>query len=174
MSDAIGSSSVHVVENSGDFAVGHWDNVVFSFWRARVTVEHLDSTEELLWDMYQQYPRGLATLTVMSRGVILSIPAHVRQRAELLIENSQPWVVARALVLDGDGFWASTLRSLLIAIGYVQRRQTQVLAGVDAAAQHLGQCLQRSSSWEQQLLQAHKSFMTRESPACVPHTPEAL
>lgn len=159
--DAIGSSSVNMVENSGDFALGHWDNVVFSFWRARVTIEHLDLTEELLRKMYHQCPAGVATLTVMSRGVILSVPGHVRQRAELLIQESQAWVVARALVLDGDGFWASTFRSLLIAIGYVQRRQTQVLAGVDAAAQHLGQCLQRSSSWEQQLLEAHKSFVMR-------------
>jgi len=155
---AVAPLSVQLVASTETFAIGHWDNVVICMWQTNVTVEQLDQALGTIHALASRHPDGIATFTIMDKSVMLSIPAEVRKKAKAVLDAGDRHVRARALVLAGDGFWASALRSVLIGIGYAQRHQTQVVVSVERAARHLTAALRRPVEWEQQLVFAAQTF----------------
>lgn len=155
---------VRLVTHGEGFALGAYENVVVSVWRCAVTEARLCDVSDLSDELSDAYPEGLGSLTLLGRGVMMSVTVAVRRGAREFIEKSQMHFRCRALVIEGEGFYASTIRSLLIGIGYIHQRQAQLVASVEDAAQHLGRGLERSDAWRAELVAATRGFMAEATP----------
>jgi hypothetical protein len=108
---------MHIEEIGDDptYVVARCDNVLVNIWRDTLTLESLERSQELGRRLDKEYPDGIGVMTVVPYGIPLP-DARVRDAAAELMKEADRWVRARAMVLEGDGFWASTARSMYTAL----------------------------------------------------------
>jgi hypothetical protein len=105
----ISSSPVLVVP--GVFHYNGWKNVSIGVWVGQATVGAVESLFAFGKNMIQLYPDGHSSVVF----ILDKLPAPHPDARELLAQlfNARSSLACTAVVLEGSGFWASGLRSMI-------------------------------------------------------------
>ncbi|HTU56878.1 MAG TPA: hypothetical protein VMF89_00565 [Polyangiales bacterium] len=94
--------------------IGHVRNVTFSAWNTTPTAEHVAAFTALAKQLIEVYPKSSNVTLVMRETELPGTDARVA--LEELTAQYAPYIHSVALVIDGDGFWASMIRSFLTGL----------------------------------------------------------
>lgn len=94
------------------FSFWGWRNVDVIVWWAQADAAAVARLGQLTAQRRVQYPRGVSDIHVVKGNIGLP-DAQTRQGLVQLMREVAPYMAALAVVVGGDGFWASTMRSLI-------------------------------------------------------------
>lgn len=97
------------------YAFYRFDNVAINVWTGQPTGEAIGVLAELTTKSRKSCPRGISSVHWMVNGVGLPTP-EAREGLRLLAHRDGDHIACVGVVLCGDGFWASALRSALSGI----------------------------------------------------------
>jgi hypothetical protein len=94
--------------------IAHVRNVTFSAWNTAPTAAHVEAFMALAKNLCEVYPK-CSNVTLVMRQT--ELPAgEARVALEELTAQYARYIHSVALVIDGDGFWASMIRSFLTGL----------------------------------------------------------
>lgn len=100
--------------------VASWRNVGIVHWGSRATMAPVRALGALSAELIRKYER-ISIVQIIPDGV--GMPTDEARTAMLkLVELGSPSLGCLMYVLGGDGFWASTMRSLLTNVHWVSER----------------------------------------------------
>lgn len=108
-------ADVQIVHRDAHGVVATFRNVVLIAIHDAMTVELLAASVRANRALAQRYPKRVASLTTASMGIKFPNAAE-RAAASEAIAAVRDNVLCAAQHLSGDGFWASTARSVVTAI----------------------------------------------------------
>lgn len=116
-------------------------NVVMAVCVDAVSTRSLEQLLDVIREATRKFPEGVGVAIVLPRGAPVLTAKRDRELASKMI--GQPGVTCLTLVLEGDGFWAATARSILVGLSTLAQRRTpvKVLASIDAAASWFAETL---------------------------------
>jgi hypothetical protein len=94
--------------------IAHIRNMTFSAWDRAPTVEHVEAFMALADKLSAIYPQN-SNVTLVMRNTELP-GAEAKASLEVLTARYARAIHSVALVVDGDGFWASMIRSFLTGL----------------------------------------------------------
>ena len=123
-----GTPAVTLDLDPGRFRFSVWQNVSITIWTAQATMEAGRRILKLSRELSRQFPAGRSQVMIVTAGT----PPPDDDTTELLKEIYDPSlsrIVCIAAVLEGEGFWASGIRSRMtkmrIAAGNAMAIRTQ-------------------------------------------------
>lgn len=100
-----------------------------------MTVERIDRCDECNAAALRAFPNRLTTLAVILPSANPRVGAKERRRVTELSSQRRGTTLAAAQVIDGTGFWASTVRAVLTGMNMLSSTQQKVFeADADAVA----------------------------------------
>lgn len=117
------------------YAVATWRNVFLTSWRKGVSVEALQRVDEISDRYATLWPQGYVSGSASSFKSPMP-DDRARKFAAELMKKSQGRVMASVSVLEGEGFWAGTARSVVAAMNFASGTTYpfKVAASIDEAA----------------------------------------
>jgi hypothetical protein len=113
-----GAMRIHY--DSEGVRVASWRNVGIVYWGSRATIEPVRALGAVSAELIRKYER-LSVVQIIPDGV--GLPTDEARTSVLkLVELGAPSLACLMYVLGGDGFWASTMRSLLTNVHWVSQR----------------------------------------------------
>jgi hypothetical protein len=110
------STAVEVVQVFGEeLAVAVYGRCVITVIRGPVTVDFLNGAFEAGSRLKEKWRSPIGSLTMVSREATLP-DGPARRRARQTTGESNAWIAAGATVVVGEGFRASTIRSIVLAV----------------------------------------------------------
>lgn len=94
--------------------LGHLRNITFCAWNTVPTAEHVHAFMALAKQLSAVYPKN-SNITLVMRAAELP-GSQARIALEELIAQYSQHIHSVAMVIDGDGFWASMIRSFLTGL----------------------------------------------------------
>jgi hypothetical protein len=101
-------------QRSDIYALATWKNVLIGSWRGADPGSVAVMTE-LTLELAKRYPDGVSGIHVVHADAPMPTADH-RARVARGLEQLAPCIKCVAVVLEGQGFWASTLRSVFFGI----------------------------------------------------------
>lgn len=101
--------------------MGRYEGVLICVWRQPPTLAALEAVRVAFIAMSEDHPNGVGLFGVAEEGMP-TIGALERRIVSDLFADLGRRALFVASVVEGDGFWASTARSVMTAIGIVARR----------------------------------------------------
>jgi len=130
---------VRIKVSSRDAVFALWDRVALALWRGKTTSGAVRRGSEILAEHAAAWDGRVLLLTVVEENVPL--PA-LEARMELvsLLKNANGLVERSALVFEGEGFRAASVRAVVAGVSLFSRPEYphRVFASVGAAARFLG------------------------------------
>lgn len=154
-----------------DLAIAHWDDALVTVFYRDVTLEALQTMSQVVTAFARERSRDVGALTYICRGVSVMVPPEIRRAAADHSKFMDTLVQARTLVIEGEGFRASALRSVLIGIGYMQRNNTKIASSIDSGVEYLAEKLRRPRSWSDRFLAEISGSASLFPSDAVPETP---
>lgn len=109
----------------GVFAFSAWQNVTIFVWQDGATIEAVRRLAEVTEPVYATYPEGVSNVHVIDARVPLPDNA-VRDELTALMRTRAEQRGCIGVVLDGGGFWASALRSLITGMRVLTPRSFEL------------------------------------------------
>lgn len=120
--DISGSSNLTLLDSRpGEFAFYGWNNVTLIIWPTQATgyaVERLTAVTERMIGIFAQ---GVSNIHVVANGAPLPT-AEARAGFVDIMKRHEARLACVAVVLEGSGFWAATLRSVITGMRMVSPR----------------------------------------------------
>jgi hypothetical protein len=113
-------ASLRVLHADPHLAVGSYAHVHMCVYRGELTLEGLSRANELHGRLIARYPKTV--IFGLARATLSLPPVEVRDRGAELIKENAPHVDAAVVILPGEGFWASAVRSVVTASFLVARQ----------------------------------------------------
>lgn len=112
-----------------------WNDLLLVCWRKAPTLAALDDVHEATRRLLIAHPDGVGVLGIAQSGMPM-IGAAERKRAADLLKDFGKTMRFLASVIEGDGFWAGTTRSVMTAITLMARPPcpTKIFSTVTDAA----------------------------------------
>ena len=135
------------------------DDVIIMLVHSELTMDALRASRAAYDKILNKHPAGTISLTVVSAGITL--PDHaLRNASSELMSETRAHTRCVARVFFGQGFWLSTVRSVLTAIELLRpydlpRRTFSELA---PATSWLAQCRGENAPWAARLNDAVRSL----------------
>ncbi|MFO0611616.1 MAG: hypothetical protein U0414_03440 [Polyangiaceae bacterium] len=104
-----------------DHAIGTSEGLLLCVWRMRTTAEAITELNRILTRLIARSPDRIVMLTVVESGADMP-DAPVRNALAELFHRVAPSVIASALVFEGTGFKAATVRALTTTLNMVTRQ----------------------------------------------------
>jgi hypothetical protein len=108
-----------IVRASDEFVVASYRNVLVQRVRCASTT-YLDAVMAAETEILARHPEGYGTVVLVEFPATLP-PADVRRRAIELWRQKEHLILCQALVVEGEGFWASAMRGFMTGIYAVGR-----------------------------------------------------
>jgi hypothetical protein len=123
-------------ETSG-CVMGHWKNVTLVVWGAQATVPLIAELTKLSEKVFEQYRMASAVHLAVNHARPPASDA--RAALEELTARYQNQLACAAILIEGSGFWASAIRSVLTGLEGVRRApfKTQTFGRIDELARWL-------------------------------------
>ena len=107
----VASPRPHVTRCTDGHVIGHCGAVVFNVSCKAQTLDNLNHVSNLCAEMAERYPEGYVYMVVVTPGTPMA-PPEVREGIKRLTHQHEDHIRAMALVIEGDGIWASSMRML--------------------------------------------------------------
>ncbi|MCA9707654.1 MAG: hypothetical protein KDK70_17525 [Myxococcales bacterium] len=108
-----------MIESDG-VLVASWRNVVLNVGKGSPSADHIDTVRRLVDDLLSKYPDGIGMM-LMVYNASLFPHADGRNRTNELFREVGPRLQGVAAVVEGTGFWASAVRSVITGFTLVSR-----------------------------------------------------
>ena len=105
----------------GAFAFYAWENTTLIVWAAQATGAALERLAVISATMVESCPEGVSNIHIVAHGAPLPTP-EARAGFVRLMEQYEAQLACVAVVLEGSGFWAATLRSVITGMRMVSPR----------------------------------------------------
>jgi hypothetical protein len=105
------------------FSCSVWQNVSILIWADRATGEALARIQRVTKQMIERYPNGHSNVAFVLAGVQPPTP-EAREIFTHLYKEGVSDLKCLGVVLEGDGFWASMLRSSITSMQIQSGRKT--------------------------------------------------
>ena len=97
------------------YAFYRWQNIAINVWATQPSAAAVDVLSELTERSLMECPGGIASIHCIAQGAGLPLP-DARARLGELARRYDKHLLCVGVLLQGDGFWASALRSALSGI----------------------------------------------------------
>lgn len=134
-----------------DHISGWWRDVHFVFWHAETRLATVHALRDELARLVAERPDGLAVFGLIAPGVALPSGDARAEMARILRDHASS-IRASCVVVEGSGFRAAAVRSVLTGIsfvvrpGYPHRVTDSLVAGTDWMTETCGNTLGRTFS----------------------------
>jgi hypothetical protein len=108
----------------GHFCCSIWQNISILIWADRATKEALGRIQRVTKHLIEAYPNGHSNVAFVLDGVRPPTPEAREIFTRILYNERVSDLKCLAVVLEGGGFWASTLRSAITNMQLESRRTT--------------------------------------------------
>lgn len=99
----------------GRFRYTAWKNLTISVWADQATVEAARRVTEVSKRVIAEHPEGHSTVVFILNGAPAPTPEAQAIFGELY-NPTQSDLVCMGVVLEGEGFWASAMRSMILKL----------------------------------------------------------
>ena len=103
-----------------------WKNVAITLWFGAATTESCVSLERGCRKQAAEHPQGLSLVNIMIPGGRSMPGAAVRAELSRILRDHSQHAAAIAVIIPGSGFWASALRSMVVALSMLRPRDMQL------------------------------------------------
>jgi hypothetical protein len=100
-----------------------WKNVAITLWFGPATLESCAILERGCRKQAAEHPEGLSLVNIMIPGGRSMPSAAVRSELARIMREHTQNAAAIAVIIPGSGFWASALRSLIVALSMLRPRE---------------------------------------------------
>ncbi|MET0390851.1 MAG: hypothetical protein ABW321_33065 [Polyangiales bacterium] len=123
----------------GVYSAYVYKNVSILVWFGPMLMEDVATFEQGCQAMCEIHPEGVSSVNIIVPGGRSMPTAEVRSELTKVLARYSPHTAGAAVVIRGDGFWASALRGMIIALSLLlpRRRHFQIFGSLDAAAEWL-------------------------------------
>jgi hypothetical protein len=111
-----------ITRSTGEYVVATYRNVLIQRVN-RASAEFLDAIQLAEEEVLASHPEGYGTVVMVEVSASLP-PADVRRRSLELWKAKEHLILCQALVVEGEGFWASAMRGFMTGIYAVGRTRT--------------------------------------------------
>lgn len=149
---ALADSEVRVIAKGRGYLFASWRQAYVLDWRDTTTKESLDAAVLGKRSVYADNPAGIVVFNLLASESPLP-SSEIREYAERKQSEDTEGVLCHATVVDGRGFWASTMRSMLAGLYLVSRSPfpRKVFSNVDEAAAWQSIMAKAGRAWAQGL-----------------------
>jgi len=124
-----------------DYAVAWWNELVAVVWRHETTLQGVRDLKSAVSALARRHPNGIAMLTIVSESAPMPSSAARKAIAELLSESSAI-IRCSAVVMEGAGFRAAAVRSVVTGLTMLARHEfPHSICDVEAAAKMYSEVL---------------------------------
>lgn len=116
---------------------GGWRNVSLQFWRSTVTIADLEASTSALQSLAKKHGGPMVSFSVLGSDGMPRLGEEERKRAIELVQKTAPSMRIGVQVIEGTGFVASLLRSVVSGVNMFNRSPTKVFANVEDAVRFL-------------------------------------
>jgi hypothetical protein len=109
------SEPPEVLDRGPGYLFGVYRNVFVAFWFRQATAALLDRMVAVQEPRLPQHPTGFSNVHVVAKGTPLA-GSEARDRMANLLRKYSNEFAAVGAVLEGQGFWASATRSLILGV----------------------------------------------------------
>jgi hypothetical protein len=107
------------------YAFYRWENVAINLWASQPNAPAVQTLAKLTERSAQECPNGIASIHWIAQGAGLPTPEARAQLAEIAKRHDKH-LLCVGILLRGDGFWASAVRSALTGIVLLAPRAYQM------------------------------------------------
>jgi hypothetical protein len=111
---------------AGTFALYSWKNLQFMLWFSPATVESMEVYGRLDATARERHPNGVSFVHFMVPGHFQLPSPEARAAFMEIAKRNIAWIAAIAVVIPGDGFWASAIRGMITALRVLGPRELQM------------------------------------------------
>jgi hypothetical protein len=149
------STEVKVIARGKGFCFAAWREAYILDWRDTPSIEGLDASVLGKREVYAKNPNGVVVLNLLAAETALPSP-EVRTYAERKQGEDTSGVLCHGTVLDGRGFWAGTMRSMMAGLYLVSRSPfpRKVFSSVAEAAAWQASVVKLGRDWADGLVEA--------------------
>ncbi|WP_433931410.1 serine/threonine-protein kinase [Sorangium cellulosum] len=105
-----------------DYVMASWRQIFCIIWRRETAEDDVRRVSEACAEFAKQHPRGIGLLTIVEDGAPLPQAPARRALARFLAEASA-FIRCSAVVLEGSGFRAAAVRSVVTGLSLVARQR---------------------------------------------------
>jgi hypothetical protein len=109
----------------GRFRCSVWQNVTFLLWSDVATARAIERVQRVTKRMIERYPQGHSNVSFVLNGVGPPLE-EAREPMARAFNGRVSMLKCVTIITEGDGFWASALRSSVINIGLSAGSQLQM------------------------------------------------
>jgi hypothetical protein len=110
------SSKLTVLDAEANaFAFCAWENLTIILWATNATGPAVERLAKATWQAIDACPQGISAVHIVANGAALPT-AEARAAFVQVIADVGDHLACAAVVLEGSGFWAATLRSVITGI----------------------------------------------------------
>jgi hypothetical protein len=113
-----------ILYETDGFLVAKWENVTIVIWARQGSLPLCEKLEEVTVPLLLEHPEGGSTVHIIADAPLPD--ADVRQKLADMSQRYGDKLACVGAVLEGSGFWASTLQSFIITILSFGRRSFRV------------------------------------------------
>jgi hypothetical protein len=113
----------------GTFAAYLWKNVVIATWFRPLSMAELPQFEAGCKARCAEHPEGMSVINIMVPGGKSMPTAEARAELGRIMREYEAFSAEVAVIIPGDGFWASALRGLITALSMLAPRYRLRIAG---------------------------------------------
>ncbi|MEY4550344.1 MAG: hypothetical protein RL685_6539 [Pseudomonadota bacterium] len=130
---------------TGDVVLAAWERVLLAVFIGKTTVQAVRRSAQVVTELYAAQQRPVLVLTVVEEHAIMP-SLDVRMELVACLKRFNGLVERSAVVFEGEGFRAATVRSIVAGVSLFSRPDYphRVFASVGAAARFLGNGNQES------------------------------
>jgi hypothetical protein len=96
----------------GRLSIWGWKNITVTVWWTQPDASDVARLSRVSELRREQYPAGISNIHLIKGNIALP-DAETRHALVQLMRELGPYLAASAVVVGGDGFWASTMRSVV-------------------------------------------------------------
>jgi len=112
---ASGASTFDIVDRGPGHVLAVYRNVFIAFWATQGTGELIERLERFSAPHIEAHPEGVSSIQLVAKGTPLAT-SEARERLVSLIRRHSNRLACIGTVLEGEGFWASATRSLILGM----------------------------------------------------------
>jgi hypothetical protein len=117
--------------------LGSWNDIVFQVWRSGATVADIEAASSLLTRVAERAGSQVVSVAFLSSEGLPKLGDAERKRAADLAKQTSHHIKIAAQIIEGSGFIASMLRSVVSGVNMLSKNPTKVFASNVEAARFL-------------------------------------
>jgi hypothetical protein len=110
--------SIELLAKGPGYVFTAHQNVLIASWTAQGTGPLIAALAAVLVEFVPRYPAGISSVHLIAAGLPLA-NSDAREALNAIMKQYSGMLACAGTVLDGDGFWASATRGMLVSLQFL-------------------------------------------------------